>query len=99
MEDVLDLYAKAYDHKRPQVCLDERPVQLLGDSYAPIPMQVGQAQRYDYHYEREGTANLFMHMHQVKEEYSTKVLPIPPNPLSPLRREMGSRVLLEVVCL
>jgi hypothetical protein len=60
MEEVLDLYAQPYDPQRPQVCFDERPVQLLGDTYAPIPMQKGQARRYDYHYEREGTANLFM---------------------------------------
>jgi len=60
MEEVLDLYAQPYDPKRPQVCFDERPVQLLGDTYAPIPMQKGKARRYDYHYEREGTANLFM---------------------------------------
>lgn len=60
MEDVLDLYAAPYDPKRPQVCLDERPVQLLGDTYGPIPMQKGQVRRYDYHYERAGTANLFV---------------------------------------
>jgi DDE superfamily endonuclease len=60
MEDVLDLYAERYDPQRPQVCFDERPVQLLGETYAPIPMQKGQVRRYDYEYEREGTANLFM---------------------------------------
>lgn len=59
MEEVLDVYAEPYDPQRPQVCLDERPVQLLGETYAPLPMQTGQVQRYDYHYEREGTANLF----------------------------------------
>ncbi len=42
------------------MCFDERPVQLLGATYAPIPIQKGQARRYDYHYKREGTANLFM---------------------------------------
>ncbi len=60
MEDVLDLYAEAYDPAHPQVCFDERPVQLLGDTYAPIPMKKGQTRRYDYEYERGGTANLFM---------------------------------------
>jgi transposase len=60
MEDVLDLYAEPYDPDYPQVCFDERPVQLLGDTYAPLPMQPGQARRYDYEYERGGTANLFM---------------------------------------
>ena len=60
MEDVLDLYAQPYDPTQPQVCFDERPVQLLGDTYAPLPMQKRRARRYDYEYEREGTANLFM---------------------------------------
>lgn len=60
MEDVLDLYAEPYDPSYPQVCFDERPVQLLGDTYAPMPMQKGQVRRYDYEYNREGTANLFM---------------------------------------
>ena len=60
MEDVLDLYAQPDDARRPQVCFDERPVQLLGETYAPIPLQKGQARRYDYEYDREGTANLFM---------------------------------------
>lgn len=66
MEDVLDLYAQPFDPKRPQVCFDERPVQLLGDTYAPIPMQKGQARRYDYQYEREGIANLFMMIQPLK---------------------------------
>lgn len=56
----MDLYAEPYDANYPQVCFDERPVQLLGDTYAPIPMQKGQIRRYDYEYERAGTANLFM---------------------------------------
>jgi hypothetical protein len=60
MEDVLDLYAEPFDPQRPQVCFDERPVQLLGDVYDPLPMQPGQARRYDYEYERNGTANLFV---------------------------------------
>jgi hypothetical protein len=60
MEDVLDLYAEPYDPRRPQVCFDERPVQLLGDVYEPLSVQPGQIRRYDYEYERKGTANLFV---------------------------------------
>ncbi len=60
MEDVLDLYAEPFDPQRPQVCFDERPVQLLGEVYEPLPMQPGQVRRYDYQYERNGTANLFV---------------------------------------
>jgi hypothetical protein len=60
MEDVLDEYTRPYDPKRPQVCVDERPCQLLKDSREPLPMEVGQLRRYDYEYERQGTCNLFM---------------------------------------
>ena len=48
MEDVLDLYAQAYDPQYPQVCFDERPVQLLGDVLTPLPLRPGQARRYDH---------------------------------------------------
>ena len=60
MEDVLDVYALPYDPRFPQVCFDERPVQLLADIVAALPPQPGQARRYDYEYKRKGTANLFV---------------------------------------
>lgn len=60
MEDVLDVYRRPYDPKRPQVCLDETSKQLLADTREPIPMKPGQAQREDYEYERHGVANLFL---------------------------------------
>lgn len=60
MEDVLDVYALPMNPKRPQVCFDERPVQLIGEVYEPLPAKPGQARRYDYEYERNGTANLFV---------------------------------------
>ncbi len=60
MEDVLDVYTLPLDPRRPQVCFDERPVQLIEDVYEPLPAQPGQARRYDYEYERNGTANLFV---------------------------------------
>lgn len=60
MEDVLDLYAEAYDPYYPVVCFDECPIQLIGEVRKPIPAAPGRRKRYDYHYRREGTANLFM---------------------------------------
>ena len=60
MEDVLDVYTRPYDPKRPQVCLDERPVQLLADRRPPLPPRPGTPARQDYEYERRGTANLFL---------------------------------------
>ena len=61
MEDVLDLDAEPPDPKRPRVCFDERPVQLVGETRVPLPPGPGQPARYDYEYERKGTANLFVH--------------------------------------
>jgi transposase len=60
MEDVLDLYAEASDPKRPVVCFDESPVQLIGEVRQPIPAAPGQLERYDYEYRRNGTVNLFV---------------------------------------
>ncbi|HEV7369652.1 IS630 family transposase [Arenibaculum sp.] len=60
MENVLELYAEAADPKRPVVCLDESPVQLIGETRTPIPAAPGQPARQDYEYRRCGTANLFV---------------------------------------
>jgi len=60
MEDVLELLAEPYDRKRPVVCFDEKPVQLLADTRPPRPVRPGKPSLQDYEYRREGTANLFM---------------------------------------
>src|SRR6201993_2001963 len=60
MEDVLDLYAEAPDPKRPVVCFDESPTQLIGEVRQPIPATPGPLERYDYEYRRNGTVNLFV---------------------------------------
>jgi len=60
MEDVLDLYAEAYDPQRPVVCLDESPYQLISEKREPVAVKEGQPARVDYEYKREGTCNLFM---------------------------------------
>ena len=60
MEDVLDLYAEAPDPKRPVVCFDESPTQLIGEVRQPIKAEPGQIERYDCEYKRNGTANLFI---------------------------------------
>jgi transposase len=60
MEDVLDLYEQPYDPKQPVVCFDEKPVQLLAETKVPRPAVPGRPARYDYEYERKGTANLFV---------------------------------------
>lgn len=60
MEDVLEAYAQPYDPKNPLVCMDEQPVQLIGETRVPIPATKNHAQRVDYEYERKGTASIFM---------------------------------------
>ena len=73
MEDVLDLYAEPTDPKRPVVCFDETPIQLIGEVRQPIPAKPGQPERYDYEYKRNGTANLFMFLDTHKAWRHVKV--------------------------
>lgn len=60
MEDVLDVYTRPYDPKRPQVCLDETSRQLLGEVNPPLPPAPGQVAKQDYEYVRGGVLNLFL---------------------------------------
>jgi hypothetical protein len=60
MEDVLEVYHRPHDPDRPVVCLDETSKQLIVETRVPIPARPGQPKRYDYEYQRNGTANLFM---------------------------------------
>jgi hypothetical protein len=60
MEDVLAVYMRPRDPDRPLVCLDESSKQLIAETRVPVPMKPGRPARYDYEYERNGTANLFM---------------------------------------
>lgn len=60
MEEVLEIYAKPYDPNNPVVCMDEQPVQLIGETRVPIPATKEHPQRVDYEYERKGTASIFM---------------------------------------
>lgn len=60
MEDVLDLYEEPFDEKKPVVCFDETPVQLIDDVLTPISAAPGRVKRQDYEYERNGTSNLFV---------------------------------------
>jgi hypothetical protein len=60
MEDVLAVYTRPHDPDRPLVCLDETSKQLIAETRVPIPMKAGCPTRFDYEYERNGVANLFM---------------------------------------
>jgi hypothetical protein len=60
MEDMLHLYELPYDSKRPLICVDERPCQLIDDILVPLPMEPGQSKREDYHYQRNGVCTVFI---------------------------------------
>ena len=46
--------------RRQMVCVDETLKQLIAETRVPIPAKSGRIVRYDYEYQRNGTANLFM---------------------------------------
>lgn len=60
MEDVLAVYERPYNSKRPVVCVDETNKTLHDTPRGTLPIEAGQALRQDYEYERNGTANIFM---------------------------------------
>ena len=60
MEDVLDVYERAYDADCPVVCMDEQPVQLIAETRPLISATPGRTEKYDYEYRRVGTAVNFM---------------------------------------
>ena len=60
MENILTLYARPIDEKRPLVCLDEFSKQLLSDVAPPLQPKPGSKAKYDYEYVREGFASAFM---------------------------------------
>jgi transposase len=60
MENVLDIYQRPYESKNPWICFDESCKQLVKETREPISAEPGKLERYDYQYERNGVANLFM---------------------------------------
>ncbi len=80
MEEVLDRYAQAYDPVHPQVCFDEKAVELHAEVRTPLPLQLGHPKRQDYEYRRCGTQNVFLfiepkagHRHVLVTAHRTKL--------------------------
>jgi len=51
MERVLEVYKRPYDPRRPVVCMDEQPIQLVWSSrplLPMLPMRPGVTQKVDY---------------------------------------------------
>lgn len=66
MENVLETYKRPYDAAHPVVCMDEKPKQLVKETRVPIACSKGQPQRFDFEYERAGTANVFVFVEPLK---------------------------------
>ena len=60
MEDVLEVYMRAFDPRFPQVCMDESAKQLLKDKRESLPAQPGQPERIDYTFEAAGMCKIFL---------------------------------------
>lgn len=60
MEDVLEVYHRPYDPHVPTVCMDEKPLQLLGHARDPIPARPGRDRKEDSEYVRHGTCSIFV---------------------------------------
>ena len=60
MEEVLTLYNLPLTEKRPLICLDELPFQLLGELVEPLRAKAGAVEKVDYEYVRKGVASVFV---------------------------------------
>lgn len=60
MHALLELYARPMSRAEPVICLDEKSLQLVSHSRAPLPMESGSPAKVDYEYVHHGTTNLFM---------------------------------------
>jgi hypothetical protein len=60
MEQVLEAYKRRYDRRRPVVCMDEQPKQLISEVSEPVAAAPGQPARMDYEYVREGVCTVWM---------------------------------------
>lgn len=66
MEDVLEVYKRLYNPRRPVVCVDETTKQLIGETREPLPPRPGSLERFDHVYVRNGVASLFMAFEPLK---------------------------------
>ena len=60
MEDILDLYAKPYDSRRPVVCLDEFSLTMHDEKVEPLPPSPGKIKKQDCEYIRKGSCSVFV---------------------------------------
>ncbi len=75
LENILSLYHLPQDEKRPVICLDELPFQMLGEKAAPIEMKSGATRKFDYEYERGGVASVFVAFEPLTGKRLVRVYP------------------------
>ena len=73
MEDVLEVYKRRPNPRRPVICLDETSKQLVSETRVPIPAIPGRPKRIDYEYRRRGTTNIFMMCEPLRGHRHVKV--------------------------
>ena len=73
MEDVLEVYKRPYDPKRPIICMDEVSKQLVAEVRQPLPTEPGKPLRFDCEYERRGTCNIFLFCEPLRGWRSVRV--------------------------
>lgn len=76
MEDVLEVYSRPYNFKRPVVCMDEKPFQLLDEQIQPIPLsKENHIKKYDCEYIRKGSCSIFMFTEPLNQWREAHALP------------------------
>ena len=73
MEDVLDVYVRPRDVRRPLVCFDESNKEQHREVVDPEPVAPGQPARSESTYERNGVSNLFMFFAPLEQWRQVKV--------------------------
>lgn len=75
LEDVLSLYGLPFNERRPVICLDELPFQMLGEKVEPLLMKPGATRKFDYEYERQGVAAVFVAFEPLTGKRLVRVYP------------------------
>jgi hypothetical protein len=60
MEEVLDVYQRSFSDEEVLVCLDETSKQPIKETRMPLPIRLGEPEKYDFEYERNGVSHLFL---------------------------------------
>lgn len=70
MEDIIDVYERPYARKRPVVCLDEKPSQLLGEVREPLPMRPSAVEKIDAeYYHQRNNSKLRYDLHNILQSF------------------------------